>query len=215
MYLDPKEIENLPGNSFTENSQKKILITRNNSDERASPKPQQPVATGREKKKTFVKRFAESFFVITKDDIEDKLLNEWLVPSIKNMIEDAVHMFLFGGRSRSRRRDDGDGRLRVVSYDKAYDDNRSRSSSSSARRNRKPEIVFDTREDAQRVYDAMYDYLDRYDRVPVKELYSLANMPTDFTMNDWGWFDLSDMSIVRVEEGYLLDMPNTEPMKRR
>lgn len=213
--MDQKEMDQLPGNSFVDNSQKKIVMSRSNPDEREPSKPQQAVATGREKKKSFVKRFAESFFVITKDDIEDKLLNEWLVPSIKNMIEDAVHMFLFGGRSRSRRRDSDDNRLRVVSYDKAYDDSRSRPSSSSARRNRKPELVFDTREDAQRVYDAMYDYLDRYSRVPVKELYSLANMPTDFTMNDWGWFDLSDMSIVRVEEGYLLDMPNTEPMKRR
>lgn len=212
--MDPKEMEQLPGNSFIDNTQKKS-ITRNISEERDSSKPQQAVATGREKKKSFIKRFAESFFVITKDDIEDKLLNEWLVPSIKNMIEDAVHMFLFGGRSRSRRRDDGDNRLRVVSYDKAYDESRSRSTSSSSRRNRKPELVFDTREDAQRVYDAIYDYFDRYNRVPVKELYSLANMPTDFTMNDWGWFDLSDMSIVRVEEGYLLDMPTTEPMKRR
>lgn len=206
--------EQYPGNSYME-AQRKTTITKIDSEETKPQTVKKPLVKGREKKKSFAKRFAESFFIITKEDIEEKLLTEWLVPGIKNMIEDAVHMVLFGGKSRAGyRKDENGNRLRVVSYDKAYDDNRSRGVIS-PRRNRKPELIFDTRDDADTVLETLFEYLEDYHRVTVKDLYTLADMPTDYTMNDWGWYDLSSAKVIRVEEGFLLDMPKVEVIKRR
>lgn len=206
--------EQYPGNSFRDDSRISVVPI---GEGRRKPENKEiaPVAKGKEKKKNFGQKFLENFFVISKDDIEDRLMKEWLIPGIKNMLEDAMHMILFGGRTRSGSRNVEGDKIRVVNYDKAYDRGESRGTAALSRRIRKPELIFETREDAEDVLRTLFEYLEEYHRATVKDLYALADMDTEHTMNNWGWTDLSDAVVVRVEDGYLLEMPKVKAIVRR
>ena len=52
------------------------------------------------------------------------------------------------------------------------------------------------------------------DCVPVRDLYSLADLPTNSTMLNWVWYDLEDCRIDRNGENYILRMPPAEPRRR-
>ena len=53
----------------------------------------------------------------------------------------------------------------------------------------------------------MIDLIDEYGVVSVKDLYSYAGKKTDYTKEKYGWYDLSNASVERVREGYLLKLP--------
>lgn len=203
--------EQYPGNSY--NVQKQSIATRNDNAP-SSNKERGPIASGKEKKKSIGQRFIESFLSVTKEEVQTRLVDEWLIPGVKHALEDLVHFILFQDRLRpgGRRSRDGDG-LRRIDYSGKYDD-RDRESSYISRRSRQPEIVFNTREEAEEVLEALFSYLDDYRKVTVKDLYSLADMPTSYTMTYWGWYDLSEAIVVRCEEGFLLKMPKIQEIRR-
>ena len=206
--MDDRNKEEYPSNSY--NVQKQSISTRGEGESR-SKKDVRPIATAKEKKRTLTQRFADRFLSFTKEEITDRIIDEWLFPGIANAIEDLIHFVLFQGQGRPRRRRDGD-RLRRVDYSSSYDDNRRDSYLS--RRTRQPELIFDTRDEADEVLNTLFDILDDYSRVTVKDLYSLADMPTDFTMTNWGWYDLSEATILKCSEGFLLQMPKIQEIRR-
>jgi hypothetical protein len=196
--------EKLPGNSYIKKEENK-----------EKTRTDKPVAKGKEKKRTVTEKLMENLLATTKKDVRDYIIFDWAIPTFKTMIEDTVHLLLFGERSRgSIRRDRGESRIRHFPYDRSYDgDDRGRDEYI-PRRSRQPELIFDTRGEAEDVLDAMYDILRDYKRVSMKDLYSLADMPTDYTMTYWGWYDLRDASVVKVREGFALKMPRAEDIRR-
>ncbi len=206
---DQNKEELYPGNSYS--VQKQPLTKRSESEKKE--RRQKPIAQAKEKKRTFGQKFADRFLSITKDEIQNRLIDEWLFPGICNAIEDLVHFILFQDRIRpGSRRDRDDGRMRRIDYNGRYDE--SRREPYLNRRTRQPELVFDTRDEANEVLETLYEYLDDYRKVTVKDLYTLADMPTDFTMTNWGWYDLSDAIVLRCDEGFLLRMPKIQEIRR-
>ena len=49
--------------------------------------------------------------------------------------------------------------------------------------------------------------------VTVRELYTVAGLPTNSTMFNWGWYDLEDMDLVRDGDDWILEMPKAEVIK--
>lgn len=74
------------------------------------------------------------------------------------------------------------------------------------------DIILHSREDAELVVERMSDILDQYERVSVADLYDLLNMPTSMTDNKWGWRVLPSPGIAQVREGWLIELPNAEPI---
>ena len=75
------------------------------------------------------------------------------------------------------------------------------------------DILFDSRGDAEAVLDTMNDIIDRYGTVSVADLYDLAQVPNDnFTMNRYGWTNISGAYAHRVRDGYILKLPRTKPL---
>lgn len=175
-----------------------------------------PVARGKTKKKTFGERIAENFLATDREEIKEHLLFDWLIPGIKNAVEDIIHMLLYGEATDPRiRRKRGESRVERVPYNSIYDGKRRRDDEYIPRkRNRSPELIFDTRQDAEEVLSTLFEYVDDYGVATMKDLYSLADMPTDHTMYKWGWYDLREATVVKVREGFLLKMPKAEPIER-
>lgn len=167
----------------------------------------------RKKKKSFLSRFKDDVGGEDAKTIGEYILYDVFVPAMKDMIFDmvkgGVERALFG---ETRPRDDIDrsrGRS-YVSYSSYYKD-RDRGYSRSSRRDRRKteldDLVFSSREDAERVLDRMLDMVEDYGQVSVYDMYALCDVTGDYTDQKWGWDDLRRAAVVRTREGYLLDLP--------
>ena len=76
------------------------------------------------------------------------------------------------------------------------------------------EIILDTRREAEEVLSRLYDILSKYEVVTVSDLYDLTGIDSNYTDQDWGWTELRGSQIVNVRNGYLLDLPKPEPLRR-
>jgi len=74
------------------------------------------------------------------------------------------------------------------------------------------EIVLDERAEAEEVIDRLFDLVSRYESASVADLYELVGLTATHTDNKWGWTDLSGAGVSRIRGGYLLDLPEPEPL---
>jgi len=74
------------------------------------------------------------------------------------------------------------------------------------------EIVLDERAEAEEVIDRLFDLVSRYESASVADLYELVGLAATHTDNKWGWTDLSGAGVSRIRGGYLLDLPEPEPL---
>lgn len=81
-----------------------------------------------------------------------------------------------------------------------------------ARYNR-DDIILVSREDADLVLERMHDVLEQIDVVTLRDLNELINRPTTYVDESWGWVSLSGSSIVQTRDGYLLELPQVQPLK--
>lgn len=74
------------------------------------------------------------------------------------------------------------------------------------------DITFESRMDAQNVYDTMVDIIDQYDRVSLAEFMELADIPNDdFTYRKYGWTSLPPADIRRLGNGsYYIRFPKMQ-----
>lgn len=221
-------MENFPSNSHRAKSE-----TESGEQE---PKKIESVVNGTvvRRKKSLGKRFAETFFGGSAKGALEFVFMDVLVPAARETIADALSQgfdrMIFGDSRPSSRRSGGyryGGNNGYVSYDRYGSSSSSRGRvtprdrednyrSSMSRRGRAAhqfdEILLASRPEADTVLDRMYDLLKRYDVVSVSDLYELVGESSDYTDAKWGWTDLRGSRIVRVNEGFVLDLPKPEPI---
>lgn len=207
---EPKE--RLPGNAYTQ------IKPKEPSPGKALVATDKKKIKAKEKKRTFGERIAENFLNLDHDQIRDRLLFDWLFPEIIATIDDVLRMIFFGDRNGGGRPRRGErGRS---GYNSIYDERkreRERERTDPTRQNfKRIRLVFYTREDAEEVLDELRESLEESSGgyVTVKELYSLTEMPTNYAMNKWGWYDLEDAMITRERDDYILEMPRAEVIER-
>lgn len=196
---------------------------KSNSDkarqEQQSEKKVEAVITGAAKtrKKGEMQKFADVFIAEDANNVKSYILMEVIVPAVKKAISDIVttgiDMILYGEAGHSKK----NGTASKVSYRNYYDQgtDRVRAGSVGNRRNTPDydDILFDTRGDAEAVLDAMNDIISQYGTVSVSDFYDLARVPNDnFTMNRYGWTNISGATAVRVRDGYILKLPRAIPL---
>lgn len=179
----------------------------------ASPdKKMGKVVTGAAKtrKKSEVKKFANTFLPDDVTSVKSYILMDVVVPGLKNAIADVVSIMLFGetGRIGGKK-----GNGSKVSYQRYYDDRRD------DRRNyarpRAPggydydDIIFESRGDADLVLDQLEAAINQFGLASVLDLYDLAGItcPTSYTADKYGWTDIRSAKVVRVRDGYVLELP--------
>ena len=74
------------------------------------------------------------------------------------------------------------------------------------------EIVLDERAEAEEVIDRLFDLVSQYESATVADLYELVGLASSHTDHKWGWTDLHGAGVSRIRGGYLLDLPEPEPL---
>lgn len=170
------------------------------------------VITGsaRTKKRSETRKFADVFIPEDISTVKSAILTDILVPAIKRFISDTVEAVLYpGGGPRKS------SPASKVSYSGFYRNDRDRREPPSRVRRDfdYDDIVFDNRGDAELVLAAMEDVIAQFDVVSVGDLYDLAQISThNYTINNYGWTDLSSARVVPVRDGYMLKLPRALPI---
>lgn len=159
------------------------------------------------KKKGFSK-FMSSFMGEERsgDDIKSHILDDLVIPTIKDAIMDTVGILLGRGRYSGSRRDRPIADR--VSYGKFYSDSGSRTTP--ARTStvfNTDEVVFGNKGDAEFVLDRLYEMLEQYKVVRVTDFYDLAGVTADYTAQRYGWSSLHGSRVERVRDGYIVELP--------
>lgn len=179
------------------------------------------------RKKSLGTRFKESFLGGEAQDVGGYIVFDILIPTLKELalqiVNEGLEKALWQGRERSGRTRISVGRPRhdYGGYSRSRDDDRDRDRRGRrdiSRRTREnhtfEDIILDTRDDANDALDAMDDKIDRYKAASVGDLYNFLGITPDHTDEKWGWTadTFRRAKAVQVRDGFLLDLPPTEPL---
>lgn len=213
---------NYPGNSHTQRN-----AEAPEKEERATI---EKIVSGSvvQRKTPLFTRFKETFMGDDAGSVVNYILLDVIVPTTKSMIADAfsqgLERMFFGDSAGGRSRGSTSARGSHVSYNRMYDRPGSqyrpeedrpggRSLSQRARSTHNfQEIVISSRGDAEAVLDRLGDLIQQFDVATVADLYDLTGTTGSFTDAKWGWYGLGGAHVSRVREGFLLNLPKTEPI---
>lgn len=218
-------VDEFPGNSRRE---------RNAPEPKEDPKKIEAVVTGDvvRRKKPLGKRLIETFFGGDSKTVGHYVLMDVILPAAKDTFADAVSQaierMLFGEARSSSRRTGArpSGTSGYTSYNRFStskpggtppwrdrEDPKEISRQSRARHDF-DEIILATRVEAEEVIDRLFDLVSRYEEATIADLYELVGITANFTDEKWGWTDIRGAGVTRIRNGYLLDLPRPEPLKR-
>ena len=177
--------------------------------------------TVKRKKKSLRKQFTETFVGGDAKTALHYVVFDVLIPAAKDMIADAgsqgIEKLIFGDSRRRGASPPQAGPTGFVSYNRYAMGSRQtapqRVMSRQARsRHDFDEIILDERGEAEEVIDRLFEVVSRYGSATVADLYELVGLPGSHTDNKWGWTNLQGAGVSRVRSGFLLDLPEPEPL---
>lgn len=164
------------------------------------------------KKKSEIGKIAGVFISEDVKNVKDYIVMDVLVPTIKKTIIGAIDMILNGGNATYT----GRSSTSKVSYRKYYDEPReSHRSSESARVRTRfdyDDIIFESRGEAEMALEEMHNVIERYGFVTVADLYDMADLTQPYTSNKYGWINIRNAEVVRVNGGYIIKLPKAAPI---
>lgn len=201
---------------FPPNSDKSKL-----GEQETEPKKVKRVTTSEpiRRKKSLGSKFKDTFFG---GDGRTAIQYVWfsvLIPAAKDALAEAgaqgIEKLIFG-ESRRQRNAPPSGPLGHVSYHRYSRAGHSEPPRQISQRARSQhdfdEIVLSSRQEADEVVDRLYDLVSRYDEASVADLYELVGMRSTHTDHKWGWRDVRGTGTVKVREGYLISLPEPQPL---
>lgn len=174
-----------------------------------------PVKIVNTKERSVFRRLGDILINQNEESITDYVINQVIVPSVKNMWADAlisVIEFIFGTR-RPRSSNGSKTNYTVFSNSSNKPVQSSlqepeRYSVATSRQDFK-EVIFEERWQAEDAIDKMTTAIMEYGTVSVADYYDIVGIPSNFTDNKYGWTNLANAHIERVGGGYLLKLPPT------
>ena len=203
-----KLYDNLPDNSHKSRNEKKEI-----QEEKRAEK----VVHGKVKtRENNMRKLTDVFISEDVANVKNYILFDVVIPSVKKAIYDlivgALDISLYGGRGGGKR-----PTADKVSYtdynDVSRRDNRSYDRTRTNSGYSYDDIVLETRGEAEAVLSRMDEIMDEYNIVRVADLYDLVGVTGNFTDNNYGWTNIRNAKIVRVHDGYKIDMPRALPIK--
>ena len=185
------------------------------SKERNIDKKIEKVATGRvrSKKNAGIKKITDAFVSDDVNNVKSYILFDVIIPMIKRAIVEAINIILYGDANRNKK----SGMSQKISYRSYYesDDDKRRDTRASRFRNQYDydELIYDSRYEAEAVIDSMNDILKEYGAISIADLYDISGMENNnYTLNRYGWTDISGTRAVRTSDGYVLTLPKASPL---
>lgn len=183
----------------------------------------QKVITGRviQKKKPLGRRFAETFMGSDARGVGSFVFLDVLLPALRDMVADTVTMgverAVYGESTSPRSRRRGVGPAGHTPYNRMSAGLRPdpRDPRASRRTRGIPDmddLIIETRVEAEHILDSMFNHIQKYESVSLYDLYDLIGLEGAYTDRKWGWTDLRGADVRRVREGYLLKLPQPEPL---
>lgn len=174
------------------------------------------------RKKGLGRKFKDIFFGGDPKATGLFILNSVLIPAAKDMIIDAAREGvekLVRGESYRRRNAPSSGAQGYVSYNRmsSRDVMRTQEAPRTMSRHARSrhdfdEIVLQSRAEAEEVIERLFDIVGRYDTATVADLYDLVGIRSTHVDQKWGWSDMRGAGVARVRDGYLLELPDVQPM---
>lgn len=173
------------------------------------------------RKVPWYKRFASNLIADDATSMGDWIMQEVILPSVRNLISDAVKgstdRVLYGSRGRAGGSILGNrgGSLRTR-YDRMSEEREPRRLTREARaRHDFDEVVLDSRSEAIEVIEALVDRAVRYKAVTVSDLYDLLGVTGSYADRSYGWSEaeLRYADVRQTRGGYLLELPKPEPLR--
>lgn len=174
------------------------------------------------RKRPLRKQFSETFVKGDMKMAAQYVVFDVLIPAAQEMIAEAgtqgLQRLIFGESRRRGSTPPTSGPTGYVNYNARYSMSRQtgpqRIMSRQARvRHDFDEIVLDSRGEAEEVIDRLFEVVSRYGAASVSDLYELVGISSTHTDNKWGWTDLRGAGVTRVRSGYLLDLPDPQPLE--
>lgn len=176
------------------------------------------------RRKSLRKQFADTFVAGDMRGAVAYVVMDVMLPAAKDMIVEAgsqgIERLIFGESRRRGIRSPQSGATGYVSYNRMSGPANvsrltgpARAMSRAARsRHNFDEIVIESRTEAEEVIDRLFDLVSRYEMATVADLYELVGISSTHTDHRWGWLDLHGAGVSRIRGGYLLDLPDPEPL---
>jgi hypothetical protein len=208
----------VPGNSITKREEKAAQEKIDN------PEPAEKVIEGTvtTRKAPWWRRAGRSVFAEDAGSIGRYAMTDLIVPTIRNTIRElvvgVVDRALYGAKAGvARQGGPGMGLRGNVSsirtrYDQMSEGSRVISREARARHDF-DDVVFDNREEAIAVLEGLIMRIERYRVATVADLYNLCGVTGDFAAQKWGWTDLNTANVRQRYGGWLLDLPEPEPVR--
>lgn len=164
-------------------------------------------------KETLGRKFKRLFMPGDIKDARTYIIEQVVIPGLKNGALAAVEMIFFGQVSgRFQQRPGATNRNNQTNYsyissagarvgDRGLSMPRTKRESFSFQ-----DIWFESYDDAVAVVEAMVDILDRLGVVAVGDFYTVCGIETEYTDYDWGWRSLTKLEPRRIRDGYTIDM---------
>ena len=177
------------------------------------------------KRKSLRRQFSETFVAGDMRGAVSYMILDVMLPAAKDMIVEAtsqgVERLIFGDSRRRGARSPQSGATGYVAYNRMSGPAHTsrlgapgRMLSRAARsRFNFDEIIIDSRTEAEEVIDRLFDLVSRYELATVADLYDLVGISATHTDHRWGWLDLHGAGVQRIRGGYLLDLPEPEPVE--
>lgn len=210
----------IPGNSYKSKAEREL------EEADAGPKLS-PVTSGTKQKKSLSTKIRQNFLSEESDTVGSYIIWDVLIPAAKDTLADlvtgAINMILFGdgnarsgGRKSSRRNGYRDYSSSTISYK----DSKNGRPERSERRNRKyaEEILITDTEDmtarqaAMQIISDMQDAIADYGKCLASDYYYLCGVDYDYTDKLWCWRDLEGVRARPVRGGFIIDLPEMEPV---
>ena len=188
------------------------------SQEKEKPKIEKIVkGTVKTKKKN---GFFGMFLAGSFNDLKEYVLEDVLIPAVKNAVEDVVtngiSMMLNGETSSRRKKSSPSSRVSYRSYydrdDRDYNRDKDRDRGRRTSGYAYDDIILETRAEALEIISRMEELIDVYGMASVADLYDLVGISGAHTDNKYGWTDIRSADTQRIREGYLLKMPRAIPL---
>ncbi len=194
-------------------------------EKKEAPKLESVVKQGKvvSTKPSLGKRIRSLFIADDVEDVGDYLVNELIIPFVKDTILDLGEMLLFGqtsgGRSGRRRR--GGYSNMPTDYSASYKSPRDRERHDGGRRERYSrrgsdvdyrEIILSDRNDARNVVASLRSRIQTYGSASVADLLELVDQTSVYTDTAYGWKDPEQITISRVGRGWLIDVDDAEAL---
>lgn len=186
--------------------------------EQSGKKEIKPIAEGQvtQRKPPLGRRIMATFTGDDSRTVGNYILFDVALPALKQLLSDVVstgiERLLFGGERP------GTVRRSYTPYNRyssspVSSTNRGTSSvrrSTDLRTPHMDDIVVDNLGTANEIIDALNELIQNYDVATLADLYQLVNITGSYTDENWGWTSMAGARPVRVNGGYLLDLPRLQ-----